>query len=290
MIGATGLLGAPVARGLQAAGCAVRVMSRQAARARSMFPPPFEVVEGDALHPGDVERALAGCDAVHVSVDHEREGEVVAHVVAAGRAAGLGRITYVSGTTVCQENRWFPLVARKLAAEAAIRAGGIPYTIFCPGWFMEMLARFVRGGRALIFGKPERRWHFVAVADFARMVVESYGQPAALGKRLYVHGPRAVNVEEAVRAYCRVLHPEITPRPTPFWLLRLIARLTRNAVLRDAIALMAYFERVGERGNATEANALLGAPLLTLEQWLEQRRPEAGSRPPDAGLAASVSR
>jgi uncharacterized protein YbjT (DUF2867 family) len=272
VIGATGLLGEPVARGLLAAGFGVRVMSRDAARARNTFSAPFEIAEGDALRRADVERALAGCGAVHISVDHAREGDAVACIIDAGRATGLERVTYVSGSTVCEANGWFPLVARKLEAEAAIRAGGIPYTIFCPGWFMEMLGRFVRGGRAIVFGKPERRWHFVAVADFARMVVASYRQTAALDRRLYVHGPQALNIEEALRAYCRALHPEISPRSTPFWLLRLMARLTRNAGMRYAVDLMAYFERVGERGAAAEANAILGAPRLTLDAWLEQQR------------------
>jgi len=271
VVGATGLLGEPVARGLLAAGFGVRVLSRDAARARAMFPAPFEVAEGDALRRGDVARALAGCGAVHISLDHAREGEAVAGIVGAARDAGLERVTYVSGTTVCQANRWFPLVARKLEAEAAIEASGMPCTIFCPGWFMEMLARFVRGGRAIVFGRPERRWHFVALGDFGRMVVESYRRPAALGKRFYVHGPEAFNVEEGLRAYCRAVHPEITPRPTPLRLLGLLARLTRNAALRDAVDLMAYFERVGERGNAAEANAILGAPQLTLERWLARQ-------------------
>jgi hypothetical protein len=34
---------------------------------------------------------------------------------------------------------------------------------------------------------------------------------------------------------------------------------------------MAYFERVGERGDAAEANAILGAPGLTLDVWLQQQ-------------------
>ena len=273
VVGGTGLLGGAVARGLQAAGFGVRVMSRHAAWAGAGFAAPVEVVTGDALRPADVARALEGCDAIHISIDHEREAEAVACVVAAGRVVGVGRVTYVSGTTVCEENRWFPLVARKLAAEEAIRAAGISCTVFCPGWFMEMLARFVRNGRAVVFGHPQRRWHFLAVADFARMVVESYRQTGALGKRCYVHGPQAFNVAEAVRAYCRALHPTITPRPTPLWLLRQVARLTRNAALREAVTLMAYFERVGERGNAAEANAILGGPRITLDQWLARARP-----------------
>lgn len=234
---------------------------------------PFEVVAGDALEVADVEKALKGCEAVHVSIDHDQEDECVTQVLEAARTQGLQRISYISGVTVCEENRWFPLVDRKLRSEEAIRASGIDYTIFRPGWFMEMLARFVRDGRVFVFGKPKRRWHFVAVQDLARMVVGSYRHPEAANKSFYVHGPEALTVLEAQRAYCRVLHPAIQSfRSTPYWMLRLIARLSHNAQMRMGIEMVSYLEKVGERGDPTDANAILGAPQITLEQWLQMQK------------------
>ena len=138
---------------------------------------------------------------------------------------------------------------------------------------MEMLPRMVRNGRARVFGQPSRRWHFVSVQDLARMVVASYQRPEAVNKRFYVHGPQALTVEEALRSYCRALHPEIrTIRHAPYWLLRLIARLTGNAELRYGLDMVSYLERVGERGDAAEANAILGAPQITLDHWLEMQK------------------
>ena len=278
VIGATGLLGGPVADGLREAGFTVRVMSRDVHRVRERFEEPFEVAAGDALSVGDVEKAIADCQAVHISIDHDQEHECVAQVLEAARGQELERISYISGVTVCEENRWFPLVDRKLRSEEAIRASGIEHTIFRPGWFMEMLARFVHGERVFVFGKPKRRWHFVAVQDLARMVVESYRRPQAADKAFYVHGPEALTVLEAQRRYCRVLHPEIrTLRSTPYWGLRLIARLTRNTRMRAGIEMMSYLEKVGERGDPSEANAVLGAPEITLERWLEAQSQEARS-------------
>jgi len=273
VIGATGLLGEPVARGLEHAGFSVRVMSRDISRARTKFSEPLEIIEGDAMKRADVEEALAGCDAVHISIDHDREDECITHVVEAAKVRELKRITYVSGTTVCKENRWFPLVNRKMKSEQAILASGIDYTIFCPGWFMEMLARFVRNGQALVFGKPSRRWHFVSVQEFAGMVVESYRRPEAVNKRFYVHGPQAFTLLEALQSYCRVLHPEIRRfRRMPCWLLRLIARFRGSAELRAGVDIVSYLEKVGERGDPAEANAILGAPQVTLDQWLQMQK------------------
>jgi len=273
VLGATGFLGEPVAHQLRDAGFPVRVMSRSGQSARTRFPEPFVVVDGDALDRADVERALTGCDAVHISIDHDLEDECIAHVVEAAQAQGLSRISYVSGTTVCEENRWFPLVDRKLKSEHAIRTSGIDYTIFCPGWFMEMLPRFVPGRRAIVFDNPTRRWHIVALQDFARMVAESYRQPEAIGRRFHIHGPEALTILEAVQAYVRVLHPEIrTVQRIPYWLVRLTAWLARNAERRAGATMVSYLEKVGERGDPTEANAILGAPMITLDRWLEMRR------------------
>jgi uncharacterized protein YbjT (DUF2867 family) len=269
-----------VAHHLRDAGFAVRVMSRSGQRARTRFPEPFEVVEGNALDRADVEHAVTGCDAVHISIDHDLEDECISHVVEAAQAQRLGRITYVSGTTVCEENRWFPLVDRKLASEHAIRTSGIDYTIFCPGWFMEMLPRFVPGGRAIVFDTPTRRWHIVALQDFARMVVESYRQPDAINRRFHIHGPEALTILQAVQAYARALHPEIrTVRRVPYWLARLSAWVGRNPERLAGVTMVSYLEQVGERGDPAEANAILGPPAITLSRWLAmQQTAEARDR------------
>jgi uncharacterized protein YbjT (DUF2867 family) len=273
VVGGTGLLGEPVACGLRDAGFIVRVMSRNFSRVRGKFPEPFETFEGDALKLADVEKALTDCDAVHISVDHDKEDECTIRVVEAARAQRLRRITYVSGTTVCEENRWFPLVDRKLRSEQAIRASGIDYTIFCPGWFMEMLRRFVRNGRVTLFGKPSRRWHFVSVHEFARMVVESYRRPEAVNRRFYVHGPQALTLSEALWSYCQAIHPEIKAiRPLPYWVVRLIAWLRGNAEMWSGVNLVSYLEKVGERGDPADANVILGAPQVTLGEWLQMQK------------------
>jgi uncharacterized protein YbjT (DUF2867 family) len=279
VIGATGLLGEPVARSLQDAGFGVRVMSRHASQAHARFPEPFELVEGDALNRADVARALTGCDAVHISIDHDREDECTTRVVDAARAQRIERITYISGTTVCEENRWFPPVDRKMRSEQAIRGSGIDYAVFCPGWLMEMLPRFVRSGRVVVFDSPSRRWHFVSVQDLARMVTESYRHPEALRTRFHVHGPEALTVLEALQTHRQVLCPEVkTVSRMPYWLLRLIAWVHSNERLRRGVETVAYLEKVGERGDPSEANALLGAPRITLDQWLRMQERTAAGR------------
>jgi len=57
----------------------------------------------------------------------------------------------------------------------------------------------------------------------------------------------------------------------PIWKAKLIGLVTGNRRLRSAASLMAYFEKVDEPGDPTEANDLLGAPTTTLEAWITEQ-------------------
>lgn len=274
VVGATGLLGEPAARHLQEAGYTVRLLVRSEAGARARFDESFELVPGDATDAGAIQQAIAGCAGVHISLDGPAERVGVPLIAKAAAAHGLRRISYISGTTVDEANRWFPYIETKLASEAALRDCGVPYTLFRPTWFYEMLARFVRGGRAILLGKLTHRYHFLSIQDLGRMVAAAYGVEEAANTCLYVHGPQAMTVREALERYVAVLHPEITRLMSlPIWLARLSAILTGNEERRFGVALMAYFEKVGEPGDPTEANRLLGAPSITLDDWLTEYQP-----------------
>lgn len=104
------------------------------------------------------------------------------------------------------------------------------------------------------------------------MVTESYRCPEAVCQRFYVHGPQALTLTEAMQCYCQALRPEIKKfRHVPYWLLRLIARMSGNESLRKGVKMVAYLEKVGEQGDPTEANAILGAPQITLDEWLKMQ-------------------
>ncbi len=269
VMGGTGLLGEPVAQKLAEAGFGVRVLARNVEKARKMFGGAVEIVEGDVMDAGAVRAGLAGCSAVHISLAYGVEMPAIQNVLDAAGETSLERIVYISGTTVCEENRWFGIVDEKVSAENAIKASGIPYTIFRPSWFMEMLANFIKNGRALLIGKHPYPYHWVSRDDFARMVVTAYSLDETLGKCLYIHGPDVFFLQEALLRYCAALHPEIkklTNFPVP--LAKIVATLTGNKSMKMGANMMAYFSKVGEPGDPAESNRLLGAPTTTLDEWL----------------------
>lgn len=106
--GATGFVGAAIARALVAEGWQVRALVRGGSDRRNVATLAVEQVVGDLTDTGSVERALAGCEAAfHVAADYRlwapRPQELyrtnvdgTAHLLAAAARAGVRRIVYTS--------------------------------------------------------------------------------------------------------------------------------------------------------------------------------------------------
>lgn len=106
--GATGFVGAAIARALVAEGWQVRALVRGGSDRRNVATLAVEQVVGDLTDTGSVERALAGCDAAfHVAADYRlwapRPQELyrtnvdgTAHLLAAAARAGVRRVVYTS--------------------------------------------------------------------------------------------------------------------------------------------------------------------------------------------------
>lgn len=270
VLGGTGLLGIPSAHRLKSDGFQVRLLARDVAKAQNMFNDGFEIVQGDVTDISALEKAMAGCYGVHISVGGPVDQVSAENVAKLAPQLGVERISYISGATVAEENRWFPMVTQKLEAEKAIRNCGVAFTIFCPTWPMEQLVRFARDGKPSLIGKQPLPVHFFAAQDLARMISKSYQLAEAQNKRFYIYGPEAMTMKTALDRYCTRYHPEVKSISVmPIWLAKLLGTLTGNEMLKFASGLMAYFDKTAEVGDSSEANAVLGAPEITLDAWMD---------------------
>jgi len=90
-----------------------------------------------------------------------------------------------------------------------------------------------------------------------------------MNKTLYVHGPQAITLKEALDLYRLAFHPEINRISVmPLWQVSFISTIRRNKRMKSAGELARLFAKVGELGDPTEANEILGAPETTLEEWV----------------------
>ncbi len=242
VIGGTGMLGEPVARRLHADGYCVRILTRRPDSASARFKDGYEIAAGDVEDPHSLDLAMRGCQGVHVSLhdgtkpDLERIGGINTALAAA--KARISRITYLSGASAIPENCWFADTKTRYEAEAAIRASGVPYTIFKASWFMESLNRLVHGKLAFVFGPHRKAWRWVAADDFARMVSAAYATSTAANKTLFVYGPQAYTIQEALRIYCAAAYPDVHLMSMPFWMADIFAFLGRRRELQAALPFM----------------------------------------------------
>ena len=106
--GATGFVGAAVARALLREGWEVRALARKGSDRRNLQPINVEVVEGDLNSVASLAPAVAGCEALfHVAADYrlgafdprelyQTNVEGTRNILDAARAAGVRRVVYTS--------------------------------------------------------------------------------------------------------------------------------------------------------------------------------------------------
>jgi uncharacterized protein YbjT (DUF2867 family) len=270
IIGATGLLAQPAIQHLYKAGFTLRLFSRSVNE--SMFKNSHEIVQGDVFNAEDLDKAVAGCDAIHITLAQLDEDLATKAIIKAAKKHNIKLISMVSGCTVSEENRWFKMIDNKWKAEQTLINSGIPYMIFRATWFFESLHLFIRNGRASMMGEQPNPYRWIAADDFARMVARAYAEKKARNKVFFIFGPQKLMMKDVLEKYVETIHPEIKKVSiAPLWMMKIIGFLSGNEQLKMAVGLFAYFQKVQELGDAEETNALLGKPEITFAQWLAKR-------------------
>ena len=280
VIGGTGMLGKPVARQLKADGFKVRLLARNPEKARTLLGSGYEIVKGDVDDLSSLRSALTGVDGVHISLkggpteaDFDRMDHLAVRDIArAARELGVGRVTLISAYAVSEEKADTPESRAKVKGEAALRSSGVPYTIFRCSWFMETLPMFVQGKNISLIGNQVHPLHWIAVEDYARMVSKSYQSDDALNKELYIFGPEALTMREAMQLYTEIAAPGVKLSPISTRMLSVLGWISFNPEWKSMATLMKHYERWGEDGSPAEADRLLGAPKVTLREWCESNK------------------
>src|SRR6266508_3401310 len=143
--GGTGTLGTRLVRLLSDRGVEVRVLTRDPARAAHL-PHTVQILTGDLREPAAVAAAVRGCSTV-VSAVHgfvgpgkpspesiDRDANLA--LIQAAATAGVEHLVLVSGLGVAADHP-MSLYRAKFAAEQALRASGLRWTIIRPSAYLE---------------------------------------------------------------------------------------------------------------------------------------------------------
>lgn len=278
IIGATGRLGAPVAREL-AKSFKVRALARSPKKAHAMLPPNVEVVRADLRDLESLRTALNGVDAIYLNLATEtadpnlsfyEEREGVANLLAAikdlpiryiAKIGGLG--AYPPALSGLKHNMVPNLI--RLEGHAMIAVSGIPHTFFAPTHFMELLPNMIRGPAIQWVGSTSVKIYWVSVVDYAQQVVKAFQAPDLMPTDIPVQGPEAISVRNALRQFVANYDPSLKIRVAPLWVMRLIGVF--NPKMHFVAHLFAYFGNHEDPFYSGETWKLLGKPTTTLKDF-----------------------
>jgi len=277
VIGGTGMLGLPVAQQLKADSFDVTILTTNRDRARGQVGDDFALVEGDVTDPDSLRRAMAGQDYVYLNLNAHLDAEQYERIEIGGtqnaatvaNEMGVKRIGTITTASSRGEEEGIIYLDAKVKAEQALKASGVPYTVFRPSWFFQTLPMFVQKGRAAVIGNQPIPRAWLAASDYARQVSKAFQTEDAANKCFYNLGPQPITTMTAVKQFCAAVHPDIKPIRVSFFLARMLAVSPGMEQLKAAVPFFKYYDSRWESPTADEADRILGPNLTTLEEWIK---------------------
>lgn len=275
LVGATGMLGRPVARQLASSGdLELRALVRNLDRARSLLPDAIELVEGDLREPHCVRTALEGIEGVYLSLntpfssrepfDPDRDGTRI--IVDAMRDTAARRIVRLSALEASDSSSDWWVLSRKRLSDELVLDCPVPGTILRPTWFMESIPLFLLGRRLILTPRtPDTPLHWISGSDFGRMVEKALISGSA-GDRIYpVQGPEPVTMRDAIARFAGASEPRPRRVPLPSLALALGGLVAARARYgRDLLR-----STLGHSPGFTSQDAWddLGVPSIRIEDY-----------------------
>lgn len=255
--GATGTIGRHVVRQLTERGVPFREMSRRERPGG---------VRADFDDPASLARAVAGVDTVFlVTVPPVPTADHDIALVTAARAAGVRKIVKLSAIGSGERFDGATVGAWHRAAEEAIEASGLAWTMLRPPGFASNLLwhrALIRAGKPVPNLTGDSRQAVVDPRDVAAVAVAAMTGDAHDGQRYDVTGPELLTFADQAAVLERVLE-----RPVEITDAGALGRLPAEMITGIGWA------RAGGAAYTTDhVPRVLGRPAGTFEQWARDHR------------------
>ncbi len=238
--GATGFVGAALARRLVEEGHAVRAFVRAPERLEAVGLADVEAVQGDITDPDALDRAMAGIEVVFAVAGTFREPnladeryrainvEAVRHVVEAAARHGVRRVVHCSTVGIHGNVEGAPLnedaplrpdgiyeetkaagdeLARDLGAELGTEVVVLrPTPVYGPGdTRLLKLFKLAQKKRTVMLGSGRAGYHLVYIDDLIDAFVLAATEPGVGGEAFIVGGPERPSLNDVTRTLADLL-------------------------------------------------------------------------------------
>ena len=266
--GAAGAAGRSLIAALQSRDVEVVALSHSDAGERRLRDTGATVVRADLADPAQLREPFAGAQAVHVIPPslHPLEDVLVGNAVRAAVAAGVPRLVYHS---VLHPHA--PVLRnhiRKANAEAAVRDGGLRWTILQPSMFSQVALLMFGGGadgEVTLPFDPESRIAMLDLRDLAEVAARVLTESGHEYATYELAGPLTSLKEMAVDVSAATGKP-LTTRRVPVAAGPLSPAAAGNPMAAaDMISTFAHYDQHGYLGNPRVLEMLLGRPTTFAE-------------------------
>lgn len=231
VLGGTGNYGKFIVNSLVAKNVPVRVVSRNAAKARRLLGDSPELVEGDITSADTMSRALEGVHGLVISISAMNPGQIrrmkaieqdaVIHVLKMAGQAGVKRVVFISVYDIRQE------VAKKLRLESArikktvedaLAQSPFNWTVLGAPPSMQLFFAMTRGSIMVVPGGGPKLLPSVSPVDLGEIAAQAVLRDDLAGLRLRVPGPDPLNFPGAAQRLSKVYGRRIRFRKIPLLL------------------------------------------------------------------------
>lgn len=280
--GATGTQGGPVADALLAAGRPVRVLTRDAERARRLASSGAEVAVADLADPESLREAHRGVERVilHLPLQydfalHERFGR---NAIAAARAAGVSMVVFNTSAHILDDLQVTVYRVRQEMVDH-LQDSGVPNIVLRPTFYMDnFLGPWIKSGiiakGILAFAlPPDLPMSWVSADEAAAYAVAALDRPDLVGSVFDIGGPQALTGDDIAAAFTQVLGRPVTyvaiePDAYEQALLPIFGAAVAHEVAQQ---IRCIISRGDGTVDMTDLRRLLGVAPRPLRTWISQQ-------------------
>ena len=237
VFGGTGHYGRHIVRELLARGEPVRVVSRNAERARKALGPEVAVVEGDITSAAVIGEGLSGARAAIVAVAamtpklirrrQAIERDAVLAIFEGCATAGVSRLVYVSvyelDVAFLKANGLMEMGRNHIAVEAALSDSGLNWTVLGCSPSFEFFFTFLE--RKVCPGRGTRANPTIAPEDLGKVAAQAVLRDDLSGQRFRMTGPEALSFEDAAQRVAAITGEPLKLSHIPLGLVRVVGTL-----------------------------------------------------------------
>lgn len=278
IVGATGMLGKPVAQQLIKSGFDIRIIARDVQKARAMFP-GTEIKNADLRDKPSLVGALKNVQALYISLNTlqtvsktawlpEREG--LKNIIGAAQEAGIRRIAMISSIIKDYQGtdgfNWWVFEVKQ-NAEDMVLSCGIPYLLFYPSCFMECFTGPYQIANIIpIAGHTDVKKYWITGEDYGKQVVNAFKTvPEGESRKYVIQGPEAYTDEVAADIFISNYHKKLIKIKIPEAMLKVAGMFSKKA--NYGYHILHAMNNYPEVFEATQTWAELGKPDTTLQEF-----------------------